>query len=289
MKFECNRVEIDQNVEIWVQNVKSIKMLKFEYKVRSIKMLKFERKTGDRSNVDILLQKWKLIKILEFDWKLSNLSEWDNVGNWSKCWNLSAKCHFDQMLKFERKAGDWSNVDILLQKWKSINKFGIWLEIKELIRMGQRWKLIKMLKFECKMSLRSICWNLSEKGIQIDQNAEIWVKGGNQWKIWNLKTKSGINQNAENWVLIDKSIKMLKFEWKGNNQSKCWNLSANVGIDQNVEIWEKRGRSIKCWYFIAKVGIDQNFGIWLKVRNWSECWHLSTKSWELIKMLKLKC
>ena len=69
----------------------------------------------------------------------------------------------------------------------------------------------------------SKCWNLSERGESM--------------KIWNLKTKSGINQNAENWVLIDKSIKMLKFEWKGNNQSKCWNLSVNVGIDQNLEIW----------------------------------------------------
>ena len=104
-----------------------------------------------------------------------------------------------KMLKFERKAGDWSNVDILLQKWKSINKFGIWLEIKELIRMGQRWKLIKMLKFECKMSLRSKCWNLSEKGIQIDQNAEIWVKGGNQWKF-------------EIWRQSRELIKMLKIE-----------------------------------------------------------------------------
>ena len=143
--------------------------------------------------------------------------------------------------------------------------------------MGQRWKLIKMLKFKCKMSLRSKCWNLSEKGIQIDQNAEIWMTGGNQWKIWNLETKSGINQNAANWVLMDKSIKMLKFEWKGNNQPKCWNSSAYVGIDQNVEIWEKKRRSIKCWYFIAKVGINQNVGILLKVRNWSEYWHLSTK------------
>ena len=71
LTFECNKVGIDQNVEIWVQNVKSIKMLKFE------------RKRGDWSNVDILLQIigiWlknkELIRILKFE---------DNVKNQSKC------------------------------------------------------------------------------------------------------------------------------------------------------------------------------------------------------------
>ena len=68
-------VGIDQNLEIWVPNVKSIKMLKFV------------QKTGDWSNVDILLQKWKSIKMLEFDWK---------IRNWSERWNLSAKCQVDQ-------------------------------------------------------------------------------------------------------------------------------------------------------------------------------------------------
>ena len=106
-----------------------------------------------------------------------------------------------------------------------------------------------MLKFE-------------KKGIEIDQNVQIWVKGGNQWKHWNLKTKLGINQNAVIWMLIFKSIKMLKFEWKCGNWSKCWNL-------------REKGRSIKCWYFIAKVGIDQNVGIWLKNK-------------ELIRILKFE-
>ena len=59
-----------------------------------------------------------------------------------------------------------------------------------------------MLKFECKISSRSKCWNLSERG---------------------------------------ESIKRFKFEDKVGNQSKCWNLSANNGqIDQNVKIWVKR-------------------------------------------------
>ena len=142
------KLGINENVEIWVLIVKSIKMLILEWKVgnqskswslsaigwKLIKMLKFEckmsnrskcwnlstrcarskcwnlsEKRENRSNVDILLQKWKLIKILEFDWKLRNWSEWDNVGNWSKCWNLSVKCHFNQMLKFEWKGDpDWS-------------------------------------------------------------------------------------------------------------------------------------------------------------------------------------
>ena len=123
LTFVCNMVEIDHNFEIWVQNVKSIKMLKFG------------RKRGVRSNVDILLQKWKSIKLLEFDWKIRNWSEYWNfrttlridqnveiwvqndqnvqiwvkgginktlkfedfeVGNQSKCWNLSANGQIDQ-------------------------------------------------------------------------------------------------------------------------------------------------------------------------------------------------
>ena len=52
---QCNKVGINQNVEIWVQNVKSIKVLKFE------------RKRGDQSNVDILLPKCESIKMLQFD------------------------------------------------------------------------------------------------------------------------------------------------------------------------------------------------------------------------------
>ena len=53
LMFECNKMGIDQNVEIWVQNANSIKMLKFEYnKVRSIKMLKFVPGAIDQ-NVEI--------------------------------------------------------------------------------------------------------------------------------------------------------------------------------------------------------------------------------------------
>ena len=70
-----------------------------------------------------------------------------------------------------------------------------------------------MLKFECKMSSRSKCWNLSEKGRLIKMSKFEW-KGD--------------------------SIKTLKFEDKVGTQTKCWNLSANVQIDQNVEIWVKR-------------------------------------------------
>ena len=115
-------------------------------------------------------------------------------------------------------------------------------------------------------------------------------------------------------MLVFKSIKMLKFEWKCGNWSKCWNL-------------KEKGRSIKCWYFIAKVGINQNVGIWLKnkelirilkfwgqlkVGNQSRCWnlnanrqidqnvdiwvksgeskiwHLSAIRWKLIKMFKFE-
>ena len=124
------------------------------------------------------------------------------------------------------------------------------------------------------------------------------MKGGNQWKIWNLKIKSGINQNAENWVLIDKSIKMLKFEWKGNNQSKCWNLSVNVGIDQilkferkradlsNVEIYCKGGHQTTFWNGCK--GELKVLEFKWKVRNQSKCWNLGVKG-RLIKLFKFEC
>ena len=87
------QVGIDQNVEIWLQNVKSIKILKFEYnKAGSIKMLKFQRKRGDWSNVDILLPKWESIKMFEFDWK---------IRNWSEYWNWGQNWKSIKMLKFE--------------------------------------------------------------------------------------------------------------------------------------------------------------------------------------------
>ena len=86
----------------------------------------------------------------------------------------------------------------------------------------QMWELIKMLKFECKMSSQSKCWNLSEKGSW--SKCQNLSERGNRWKHWNLKTELGINQNAEIWVLMVK-------------RSKCWNLSEKALINQNVEIW----------------------------------------------------
>ena len=75
---------INQNVEIWVQNVKST----FECnKVEIDQNVKIWAKRGDRSNVDILLQKWKSIKLLEFDWK---------IRNWSEYWNLRTTLRIDQ-------------------------------------------------------------------------------------------------------------------------------------------------------------------------------------------------
>ena len=67
-------LRINQNVEIWVQNVKSIKMLKFEWK----------------GEIDQNVQIWVnggIMKTLKFE---------DKVGNQSKCWNLSANCQIDQ-------------------------------------------------------------------------------------------------------------------------------------------------------------------------------------------------
>ena len=95
----CNKVEIDHNVEIWVQNVKSIKMLKFK------------RKRGVRSNVDILLQKWKSIKLLEFDWKIRNWSEYWNLRTMLRInqnveiWVQNDKGRLIKMSRFEWKGG----------------------------------------------------------------------------------------------------------------------------------------------------------------------------------------
>ena len=175
------------------------------------------------------------------------------------------------------------------------------------------------------MSSPSKCWNLSEKGRSI--NMSNLSERGESIKHWNLKTKLGINQNAEIWVLITKSFKMLYFEWKVGNQSKSWHLSAirwelikmlkfECQMSNRSKCWNlsEKGGSIKCWYSIAKVEIDQIIGIWLKnkelirilkfednVKNQSKCWNLSAnhqivqndvlwvKSGESIKKLTFVC
>ena len=166
-----------------------------------------------------------------------------------------------------------------------------------------------MLKFECKMLSRidaeiwvikedwSKCPNLSERGIPS--------------KHWNLKTKLGINQNVEIWVLMVKLIKMLKFEWKGNNQWKCWNLSKKEEVQQmfmfycisgnRSKLWNlKTNESSEYWNLRTKLGINQNVEIWVlivnsikmlifewkKVGNESKSWRFSAISWESIKMLE---
>ena len=121
LTFVCSKVEIDQNVEIWVQNVKTIKMLKFE------------RKSGVRSNVDILLQKWKSIKLLEFDWK---------IRNWSEYWNLRTTLRIDQNVEIWVQNDKGRLIKMSRFEWKGgINKnIEIW---------RQSWESLKMLKFEC--------------------------------------------------------------------------------------------------------------------------------------------
>ena len=123
-----------------------------------------------------------------------------------------------------------------------------------------------MLKFECKMSSWSKCWNLSEKGRLIKMSKFEWK--GESIKTLQFEDKLRINQNAEIWVLhvIFDSIKMLKFKWKGNSQSKCWNLSANVGIYQNGEI-----------YLSKKGEIDQMLVFYYKSGNRSICCSLIEK------------
>ena len=115
------------------------------------------------------------------------------------------------MLKFERKSGDRSNVDIHC----------------------------KLLEFDWKIRNWSEYWNLKTT-LRIDQNVEIWVQNIKSIKMLKFEWKGKIDQNVKICVKGGESIKRLKFEDKVGNQSKCWNLSANGQIDQNVEIWVKR-------------------------------------------------
>ena len=141
------------------------------------------------------------------------------------------------------------------------------------------------------MSSPSKCWNLSEKGRSI--NMSNLSERGESIKHWNLKTKLGINQNVEIWVLITKSFKMLYFEWTVGNQSKSWHLSAirwelikmlkfECQMSNRSKCWNlsEKGGSIKCWYSIAKVEIDQIIGIWY--------WNLRT-TLRIDQNLKLDC
>ena len=77
-------LRIDQNVIIWVQNVKSIKMLKFEWKGKIDQYVKFEWKGG-------------INKTLKFE---------DKLGNQSKCGNLSANHQIVQNVVFWVKSGE---------------------------------------------------------------------------------------------------------------------------------------------------------------------------------------
>ena len=92
-------LEIDQNVEIWVQNVTSIKMLKSECKgdpdwskcwnlsERGESMKNLKTKSGINQNAENWVLIDKSIKMLKFEWK---------GNNQSKCWNLSANVGIDQ-------------------------------------------------------------------------------------------------------------------------------------------------------------------------------------------------
>ena len=83
---------------------------------------------------------------------------------------------------------------------------------------------MKMLKFEQKMrGSTNVCF-ITKVGI--DQMLEFIWKLRNWSENWNLRTKLGINQNVEIWVLITKSFKMMYCEWKVWNQSKSWRLVA---------------------------------------------------------------
>ena len=179
LTFECNKVGIDQNVEIWAKKGRSIKCW---YSIAKVEIYQI---------IGIWLKNKELIRILKFE---------DNIKNRSKCWNLSAKCQFDlrettiinhnveiwvqmwesmEMFKIEGKRGDWSNVDILLQKWESIKM----LEFGWKIRNWSEYWNLSTTRWD-----QSKCWNLSEKG-EIDQMLIFYCQSGNWSKCWNLIEK----------------------------------------------------------------------------------------------------
>ena len=177
----------------------------------------------------------------------------------------------------------------------------VWNQSKSWRLVAIRWELIKMLKFYCKMSNRSKCWNMSENLISIkcwyfiakvwiNQNVGIWLKNKELIRILKLRTKLGINQNDQIWVLITKSFKMLYFERKVGNQSKSWRLSAiRWELIKMLKFECKMSNRSKCWNLSKKGGDWSNVDILLqkwksikllefdwKIRNWSEYWNLRT-------------
>ena len=136
----------------------------------------------------------------------------------------------------------------------------------------------------------------------------------NQSEYWNLRTKLGINQNVEIWVLIVNSIKMLIFEWKVGNQSKSWRFSAirwelikmlkfEWKMSKSIKILKfeyNKAAPIKMLKFERKRGDWSNVDILLpsgnrsklefdwKIRNRSGYWNWEQR-WESIKMLKFEC
>ena len=84
---------------------------------------------------------------------------------------------------------------------------------------------MKMLKFEQKMRGSTNVYVLLQKWESIKMLEFVW-KLRNWSEYWNLRTKLGIDQNVEIWVLITKSFKMMYCEWKVWNQSKSWRLVA---------------------------------------------------------------
>ena len=60
-------LRIDQNIEIWVPNVKSIKMLKFEWKGEIDQNVQIWVNGGINENIKIWRQSWESIKMLKFE------------------------------------------------------------------------------------------------------------------------------------------------------------------------------------------------------------------------------
>ena len=102
------------------------------------KCLNLSAKYQIDQNAAICVKKFESAKMLKFK---------DKIGTRSKCWNFNATYQIEQ------------NVAIWVIKHEMVKKVGG--QNSELIKVNV--KSIKMLKYECKISNQSKCWNLSAK------------------------------------------------------------------------------------------------------------------------------
>ena len=115
-------------------------------------------------------------------------------------------------------------------------------------------KLIKLSKFECKLSNRSKCcdWVMKYESVK---RLKFEEKILSRWKCWNFsaKCKSLKRYNLRSNIMLNK---MMQFEWKCMNRFKCWNWT-KLEIHQSVK--SSVYTSIKMFKFECKISNRSNW------------------------------